>query len=256
MKIKTIITGVFLFLNSLVINAQPATFVDSLFNNANKFYKSQNFVEAIEQYQVIVDTGYKSTELFFNLGNAYYKNQEYPKAILFYEKALLLSPNDEDVLFNLKKARAFTIDQIDVIPEFFLIEWSRRFISSLSSNIWSVISLSAFILALVLYILFFTFNSRSAKVRSFSLGTTFLIVFVVTTLFAIKTHNYIEKSDQAIIMQSTVTVKGSPDVDGVNVFIIHEGTKVTTLRKISDWTEIRLDDGKQGWVQQSNLEWI
>ncbi len=255
MNIKSIIIASFLFIISQGINAQT-NFVDSLFNEANQSYKAQNYLEAKDQYKIIVDTGYKSAELFFNLGNAYYKNQDYPKAILFYEKALLLSPRDEDVLFNLKKAKAFTIDQIEVIPEFFLIEWSRRFISLLPSNIWSIISLAGFIFALVLFLMFFTYNSRQSKVRAFSMGILFLVVFCISALFAIKTHSYIEKSDQAIIMQSTVTVKGSPDIDGVNVFIIHEGTKVTSLRKIGEWTEIRLDDGKQGWVQQSIMEWI
>lgn len=55
-------------------------------------------------------------------------------------------------------------------------------------------------------------------------------------------------------MTSTVTVKASPRNTGTDLFIIHEGLKVQIIDALDNWYEIRLSDGKQGWMQQKDVE--
>ena len=57
-------------------------------------------------------------------------------------------------------------------------------------------------------------------------------------------------------MSPTVTVKASPSPGGTDLFIIHEGIKVYFMEKIEDWYEIKLSDGKQGWILASEMEII
>jgi tetratricopeptide (TPR) repeat protein len=62
------------------------------------------YEQAIDAYGSVLKTNQHSSELYFNLGNCYYKlNKVAP--IYSYEKALVLSPNDKEVLNNLKFAQ-------------------------------------------------------------------------------------------------------------------------------------------------------
>lgn len=255
MKKLLFILSLILLIGSAAINAQEK-YVDSLFAKGNEAYRMQEYHSALDLYNAIVDTGFTSFELYFNLGNAYFKTGEYPKAILYYEKAKVLDGSNEDLSFNLQKANAYTIDKIEMIPEFFLVSWMQKFITIFPSNKWAIVALLAFAAGLASLLFYFINISRSRKVLFFSIGVIALLISILSYSFSVKTRNYIENSNSAIVMSSTVTVKGAPDINGVNVFIIHEGTKLRILRTIGDWYEIKLADGKQGWLLNTDVEKI
>lgn len=228
----------------------------ALADSAKFYYGEGEFEKAIMKYEAILDLSLESANLYFNIGNAYYKLENYPKAILNYERALLLEPKNEDVLFNLSKAQAYIIDDIDVLPEFFLSKWAKNSLLSLTSNAWSFLSLTLFFLTACAFVLFFLSKIQKSKRLGFYLGSLMLIISIFSYIAAAKTQKHILDSQSAIIMTPTVTVKGSPSLEGVSVFIIHEGTKVYLLRDLDDWFEIRLSDGKQGWLKKSDIEKI
>jgi SH3-like domain-containing protein len=61
----------------------------------------------------------------------------------------------------------------------------------------------------------------------------------------------------AVIMQPVVSVKSSPNDVGTDLFLIHTGSKVEILDDtMSDWTKIKLEEGKEGWVQTDVMEII
>jgi len=49
-------------------------------------------------------------------------------------------------------------------------------------------------------------------------------------------------------MVPVVSVKSSPDEQGTNVFLLHEGTRVVTVDSVQQWKEVRISDGNKGWV--------
>jgi len=52
-------------------------------------------------------------------------------------------------------------------------------------------------------------------------------------------------------------VKSTPSANGTDLFILHEGTKVfITDDTMQDWREVRLPDGKVGWVETNQIEVI
>ena len=58
-------------------------------------------------------------------------------------------------------------------------------------------------------------------------------------------------------MIPTVTVKSTPNESGTDLFVLHEGTKVTIKdNTMKNWKEIKLEDGNVGWVQTKDLEII
>ena len=52
-------------------------------------------------------------------------------------------------------------------------------------------------------------------------------------------------------------MKSTPAKNGIDLFILHEGTKVTIIdASMKEWKEIRLADGKEGWVETKQMETI
>jgi tetratricopeptide (TPR) repeat protein len=230
--------------------------IDSLFSNANNLYKQKDFFEAIESYQSVISQGYKSPELFFNLGNAYFKTGNYPMAILNYERAKLLDPSDDDIELNLAKSQTYIVDKINSIPELFIISWINGLLGLLSSNSWAVLSVILFIIALVVFLFYFLIKAVQIKKISFFAGIIFMLFTVLSFLAAKRTKSLIENSRSAIVLEQIVRVKSSPDTESSDMFVIHEGTKVMVIREVDDWSEIKLADGKQGWMETEDFEKI
>ena len=212
------------------------------------------FEKAIHLYDSILTLRYESPELLLNIGNAYYKLRNYPKAILYYEKALLIDPGYEKAKHNLAKAQIYTVDKVNELPEFLLTGWMNQFIMILPSDTWAIISLAAFALCMVLLLFYFLSMKIAIKRTSFYFGVLFLLIALVTFYLSFKSKTLLINYNGAIVMTPTVTVKGSPSSSSTDLFIVHEGTKVYIMDKIDNWTEIKLADGKTGWLQKNDIE--
>lgn len=66
----------------------------------------------------------------------------------------------------------------------------------------------------------------------------------------------ITNHNEAIVFPAVVTVKSAPDNTGKDLFILHEGAKVTIIDELSNWQNIRLRDGKEGWIEAGNTKRI
>ena len=82
------------------------------------------------------------------------------------------------------------------------------------------------------------------------------ILFIVTTLFAISERKISINHSEAIVMSSSVSIKSSPDRAATELFVLHEGTKLTIGETIEGWAEVRIADGRKGWIETSRIEKI
>ena len=222
----------------------------------NKAYIEGDYEKAIEEYQAIIEGGEYSMKLYYNLANAYFKMGKIGKSILYYNKALRIAPSQEDIRHNLAIAEAQTKDRITAIPEFFLNRWLRTVRNSMSCTAWSVLSLVAFGLILVLTLLFLLASHlRWRKVGFYGAMLAFLL-FVGFTSFAISSRNDMLLHNEAIVMGSAISVKSSPDRSATDLFVLHEGTKVKVLTNVDEWVEVVIADGKKGWTERKNIEEI
>ncbi|MCC7050690.1 MAG: hypothetical protein IT239_02785, partial [Bacteroidia bacterium] len=44
-----------------------------------------------------------------------------------------------------------------------------------------------------------------------------------------------------------------PSEQGTNLFVLHEGTKVSIEQNDGDWTEIKISNGNRGWIKKAEL---
>jgi hypothetical protein len=82
-----------------------------------------------------------------------------------------------------------------------------------------------------------------------------LVVFLLGNLFAFQQKRMLHSHDAAIVMQPVVAVKNIPSDDGTDEFTLHAGTKVNiTDDTMTDWKQIHLPDGREGWVKTAVIE--
>ncbi len=226
------------------------------FKKGTEYFSTGNYEKALEAWKEIYNNGYRSAELDFNIGNAYFKLHNVPGAILFFERAHLLKPADEDINYNLAIARTLVVDRFNEIPQLFFVKWYNFLALVLTSDTWAKASISTFVLCLVFLSLYFYSPRYRLKVLGFWLAI-FLLVFAAGSLtLAQRNRSLVHNSGKAVIFDPQVSGKSAPDSSGTDLFVLHEGTKVTTTQKVGDWYEIRLSDGNKGWVPVKSLEII
>ncbi len=225
-----------------------------ILKTGNEQYLNGEYEGAATTYQSIIDSGYASAELYYNLGNAYYKSHNITMALVNYERAHILKPKDEDILNNLEVAREFVVDRIEVLPEFFLRRAYVGFVKTLDADIWALVSLATFVSSLVFLLVYFFSKKISIRKLGFWTGILFLFLSLSTLMFADQQHRLTTRHNQALIRTPSVAIKSSPDdKSGTDLFLLHEGTKITVDDQLGEWREVVLSDGNRGWLKESDL---
>lgn len=231
---------------------------EQAFEEGNKLYAEANFKAATAQYLKVVDAGYASSKLFYNLGNAYYKQKMYAKAVLYYEKAYQLAPSNGQIRHNLELTRLQIRDKIESVPTFFVKEWILSVRNLLSANGWAWLSLLCVALIGTFFMLYRFTGSILMKKLNFTLSSLGVLVFIFSVWNASAQTEKIKHPNAAIIMAPSVVVKSSPDQSGKDLFVLHDGAKITFTETppVPGWREIRIADGNTGWVESNSYEII
>ena len=230
---------------------------ESLWKSANESYVQGNYAEAIADYEKISEMGLESPELYYNTANAYYQHGNLAKAVLFYERALKLDPSYSDAKYNLEYVNALTQDKIDPVPEFFLKEWLRDVSYMTDSNGWAIAFVVLLAITLALALVFLLAHSVVWRRIGFFTGIVTLVLMFSALSFSLWQKSEYEDSDKAIVMR-TVYVRSTPSTESSQktLFELHAGTKVNVLEIMGPSMKISIADGRQGWVNTSDIEII
>ena len=243
-------------MTSLVADSTKIDAVPTL-AEADSAYIQGDYLTAISIYEWIIDNQGVNATLYMNLGNCWLKRDEIAKAILYYERAYLIDPSDPDVRFNLELARTKTVDKVSPVNQLFIVVWFKKLLSLLDVNEWAILTVLLFAVTILLVgVLLFSKKSGIRKL-SFSFSVFFLLLSILSFIFATTQMGNIRDRNTAIIMSPSVTVKSTPSSAGTDLFIIHEGRKVQILdSSMKEWVEIRLEDGNTGWIPVNVMEII
>jgi tetratricopeptide (TPR) repeat protein len=245
-----------LFITLILLSLVAVIYADHnthLYETANALYEEGEYALAIAKYEEILSGGYASWEVYYNLGNACYKNAELGKSILNYERALAMAPKNEDVKYNLALANLTVVDKINAPEPFFLFKIVSDFKNYFSLNALSVIVLFSYCGLIIFIILSIVLRGRNIRKTAMLFIILFSVTFVVfgsTLLFRIKDHHNLR---YGIMLAQKVEVTGSPEESGTELFSLHEGVKVQIEKEMDEWYQIRLEDGKTGWVKKMTV---
>lgn len=224
-------------------------------DEANMAYQNGDYADAAMMYEQLLAEGC-APELYYNLGNAYYKQNEIGKSILNYERALRLRPFYKDASYNLNVARERIVDNVEDTQRSFLVVWFDSLIHMFSSNMWAYGSIITLLIASVCFLLFAFSRRLIGRKVAFHFAWVMLLLCVLCGVFSGVTYHRFTARSEAVVMQGVATVKSSPDVSGTDLFLLHEGTKVSIKEQLGDWNEIELPNGNRGWIESHMLERI
>lgn len=236
----------------------PASSVDypqQLWDRANAAYADGRWDDAADAYALIVSLGLESPRLYYNLGNAYFKAGSLGKAIVNYERAARLDPSDPDIRYNLEFASSRTQDRIDAVPEFILKTWTRRLCYILDSDAWAIIFIVLLVLTCAAVLVFLLAPTVGGRRTGFILALVFLLSGAAALGFSLHQKNDCFLHDEAVVMKPVISAKSSPE-GSMDLFILHEGTKVKIVDSVGEWMNVEISDGRQGWTRSGDLEII
>jgi tetratricopeptide (TPR) repeat protein len=252
---NTVLVIFFLILTASDSFAKDQQMIEK-FELANEYYNQAVYDSALILYHAVIDSGFASDALYYNTANAYFKLKDIPSSIVYYEKALKINPSDEDILHNLNIANSMITDKIEVIPQLFFRVWWSTFYTMLSADTWAWISVIVFIFTLIAAFIYLTAYNVFLRKVSFFLGLLLLFVSVGSFGLASQKYYYTQQTNEAIVFIPTITVKSSPTDSSVDLFVLHEGTKVTLLDHAGGWQKIRIANGSVGWLPEDVLKGI
>lgn len=233
-----------------------ASGIDSLFFKGNALYEEGKYEEALGVYNQVLQDAQESADLYYNMGNAAYRSNSIGYAILYYEKALKLEPTHEDAANNLEFVARYRLDAFEEVPQLFLGTWMKGFVQLLPERTWSILSIVFFLVVLSGLLLYLFAKQIALKKAGFVSFLVALLLFGLAFSTAASRHREIMRPDAGIILAPSVVVRSSPSESGTELFILHEGTRIEVNEEVSGWQNIRVIDGREGWILADDFDSI
>ena len=250
------VSGLHIALSVMFVLIMPLSANAITKQNADDEYKKGNYQQAIKDYEELLRKG-PSVELYYNLGNAYYRTDNITRAVLNYERALLLSPGDNDIRFNLQMARSKTIDKITPKSEMFFVTWYKSLINFTSVDGWARTAIISISIALVLVLCYLFGRRVILRKIGFYGAALFVAIFILSNVFAYEQKCILTTRTGAIVILPSAALRKTPVVTSEYDAIIHEGSRVDIIDDtMKEWKQVRLEDGREGWMQTSQMERI
>ncbi len=226
------------------VHASP---VQDLAAEGDAAYRAGQYERAINIYQRVITGGYVSGPLLYNMGNAWYKRGDLGHAILYYERAKRMMPHNRDVRYNLELARSRTVDRIERpprLPIWNLVDTLRDMVSrELGARLAWIFTLAAALAFAALLNLRGTLR-RVFRGLTLAFSALALVSLILIGLRVAADHG----PPTAVILVEKVSLHSAPDPTSLEVFSLHTGTTVTIVKQLEGWWEVRLEDGRQGWM--------
>ena len=224
------------------------------FVEANQLYFETSFKEAVALYEKILDTGYESASLYYNLGNSYFKIGSLGKAILNYERSKRLNPGDGDLRSNLDFAYSLVKEPSMERTRLWLVRKIDNLLAAFSVDSLALLSSGIYLIIMILLIV--SIFTKELKVKIFRFAGLFLVILIaVVTIFSFNLYrlNHIRS---AIIITASSDARFEPLEDTSIHFRLYEGLRVSVLKVRGNWTQVRREDGKIGWIDNESYEII
>lgn len=237
----------------VLAKADPA---QDTFRKANQAYSKNDYQAAVDSYEQLLQSGYRSAELEFNLGNAYYRLGNLGMAVLHLERCLMIAPRMAEARENLQIVNKGLSDEIEPLPPFFLTHLWENARMWLPAGVWGTLAIGIWWLGFAALGMWLLGKNRTQKKWGFIGGVCCILLSLLPFSLALSRAFFQQNSRQAIVTEKTTALRSSPDEAGTEIRALHEGTKVEMIESLSGWWRIKLANGEQGWLEGKVMEQI
>lgn len=226
------------------------------FSEANEFFESGKYKEALMIYKVIDKEGsVEAPHLFHNMARCYAAMDSLGHAIWYWEKARLHQPANSSYQESLQWAREQMIEREDENPEIFYKKSYRLFSERFNANQWLIFALCIWCLSLFLAAYLFWKQGWPWKPKwitplIYALGILALILLLGP---ALSRYQVEYNNPSAIILSEPTQIHNGPSEESKLSFKLNAGNKVLKIEELKDWAKIKLADDREGWVHRKHL---
>ena len=219
---------------------------DTSFAKANEEFAAGHFLEAIDGYKALVQSGPWSATLFYDLGNAYFRAGDFGQAILNYERALALEPRHPEAEANLRIARdeARALELAVTAPE--------RSLQLLTLSQYTIGAAIAFWLGIFGIVIWIFYRRRWASLIALSILS--LLVFASAVAAIIWIDNGNKGSTLAIVTDKGVEARVATAENANTVLALPAGSEIRIVSKRGDWIYAVLPNNLRGWIPAKSAE--
>ena len=151
-------------------------------------------------------------------------------------------------------ANNMTIDDIEVIPNAGFSKLIRNITDIMSFDSWAKLAVLSVMLFVLIFLIYYFTYSTFKKRLAFITSNLFLFLAAISVAIAFHNYNLSKKDKPAIIFAQETVIKSEPNNRSQELFRLHEGTKVQIIDTINQWKEIKLTDGKTGWIENEDIK--
>ena len=234
----------FAFLGLLVLGLFPAVCGASDFDAANQLYDLGKFAEAKQHYEMLVESGEGSANVFYDLGNTDFRLGSTGRAILNYERALALNPRHPEAHANLQLLRQQAGARLRAMSRV------ERVVAMQPPGVWTLSAAVAGWVMLFGFAFIWT-SRREEKSGLWLLALTGALVFAGSL-----TALWIGAKDQAlaIITARQTEARLAPAESAGVAEALPAGSRVRVLSERGEWVYCELPGAGRGWVPQKAVE--
>lgn len=242
---------------ALAANRTQADSTREVFARANHSYLTGQYDVAIDQYQVLVDSGVADPDVTFNLGTAHARAGHLGQAIRWFERTLALRPGDEAAargiagassLLGAQRAQAEGEATVQTRPAMF-----ESFVRSFTEDTLAIATLSLDVAFFVVLMGFF-FATRESVRLSLGIAAPLLGLLGVVAMFALaQKMGMFRDGRPAIILRENAEVREGPDPRAQERAHGLEGERVEVLSHQGNYVHVMLGGRREGFMLSEDV---
>lgn len=217
---------------------------------ATDFYLQKQYDSAAHYYELVAAAHPQNAEVYYNLGNTYYRLNKIAPAILNYERALHIDPGHKDAQDNLAITQARISHQIPVTEDIFFVSWWRSITAATLADTWAVVAFICFISAIAIWWL--------RRYRGVGLAVQLPGIFgffcACAVLLGLASASNVVSARKVVVFDNDTPLMNTQQTKGKPAALIPEGSTLRIMSDAGEWLEVRLPDGRTGWVQTAQVE--
>jgi tetratricopeptide (TPR) repeat protein len=226
------------------------------YEKANQFYHNQQYAEALDLYNQMINEKVVNASVYYNAGNTHYKLGKMGMAIWCYQKALQLDPTNVLISENLQLTQQKVQTKAATGNAFVPIAMIKKALYFHSANRWAVGAIGLFFVAMAIYVLRKMYKMHPIFIAlqrlSWYVAGIYLIATIGRQVFD-KTCKY------AVITENTI-LYNNPKEQGLQKPEQTEGLQVQVISFTKGSVmnaskyKVRLQSGREAWVEESVIK--